>query len=121
MRWVHDLAAFDRLPVGEQGRVIGRTRDASVELSSDAKPATAHIARVEISEADHELEIFRRGVPYGAVAEHGLYFVAFSAERSKFDRMLARTFGVNGDGLHDRLTEFSRSVSGSCYFAPSLN
>jgi porphyrinogen peroxidase len=121
MRWVHDLAAFGRLPVGEQEQVIGRTRDASVELSDDAKPATAHIARVEIAQAGHELEIFRRSVPYGTVAEHGLYFVAFSAERSRFDRMLARMFGLNGDGLHDRLTEFSRPVSGACYFAPSQN
>jgi len=35
--------------------------------------------------------------------------------------MLARIFGTSGDGLADRLTEFSRPVTGACYFAPSLN
>jgi putative iron-dependent peroxidase len=34
--------------------------------------------------------------------------------------MLARVFGSAEDGLHDRLTEFSRPVSGAFYFAPSL-
>ena len=35
--------------------------------------------------------------------------------------MLARMFGTTGDGVHDRLIEFSRPVSGAYYFAPSLN
>ena len=30
-------------------------------------------------------------------------------------------FGVTGDGLHDHLTDFTRPVSGSYYFAPSLD
>ena len=32
----------------------------------------------------------------------------------------ARMFGPNDDGLHDRLADFSRPVSGAFYFAPSL-
>jgi putative iron-dependent peroxidase len=120
MRWVHDLAAFDRLSVSEQERVFGRTKADSVELSAAEKPPTAHIARVETSENGRELEIFRRSVPCGTAQEHGLYFVAFSAERSRYERMLARMFGTAGDGLHDRLTDFTRPVSGAYYFAPSL-
>jgi porphyrinogen peroxidase len=121
MRWVHDLEAFHSLPVSEQEAVIGRTKAASIELSDADKPRTAHIARVEIEAGDGELEIFRRSVPYGTVGEHGLYFVAFSADPSRYDRMLARMFGISGDGIRDRLTEFSRPVSGAYYFAPSLN
>jgi putative iron-dependent peroxidase len=121
MRWVHDLIAFDRLTVREQERVIGRTKADSVELSDAEKPATAHISRVQVTVGDEELEIFRRSVPYGSPHEHGLYFVAFSAERSRFDVMLARMFGTTDDGLRDRLTEFSRPVSGAYYFAPSQN
>jgi porphyrinogen peroxidase len=114
MRWVHDLDAFHRLPIAEQERVIGRSKPESVEMSDDAKPPDAHIARVELGDDD---ELFRRSVPYGTVAEHGLYFVAFSADRSRFDRMLARMFG--NDGVRDRLTDFSTPVSGAYYFAPS--
>lgn len=122
VRWVHDLDRFWRLPIGEQETVIGRTKPDSVELVPPARPPTAHISRVQVDdEQGHEIEIFRRSVPYGNVRERGLYFLAFSAERSRYDVMLARMFGTSGDGLSDRLTEFSRPVAGACYFAPSLN
>jgi putative iron-dependent peroxidase len=121
MRWVHDLVAFNRLSVEEQQRVFGRTKPDSVELPAADKPANAHIARVETRVAGEELEIFRRSVPHGTASESGLYFLAFSADRARYDRMLARMFGTAGDGLHDRLTDFSRPVSGAYYFAPSLN
>jgi len=122
MRWVHDLRAFHGLTLAEQERVIGRTKSRSVELEGDAKPATAHIARVEIEdEAGVELPIYRRSVPYGTVLEHGLYFVAFAADRTRFDTMLARMFGTADDGQMDQLTKFSRPVSGAYYYAPPLN
>jgi putative iron-dependent peroxidase len=121
MRWIHDLEAFEKLQVKEQERVIGRSKGSSVEMTGDALPIDAHIARVQINdEAGDELPIYRRSVPYGTVAEHGLYFVAFSADRGRFDTMLARIFGVDADRIHDHLTDFSRPVSGSFYFAPSL-
>ncbi len=120
MRWVHDLNAFHALPIHEQERVIGRTKPDSVELAEDLRHPTGHLARVQVIEGGEELEIYRRSVPYGTVAEHGLYFIAFSADRTRFDRILARIFGSAKDGLHDRLTEFSRPVSGAFYFAPSL-
>jgi porphyrinogen peroxidase len=120
MRWVHDLTAFHALPVPEQERVIGRTKPDSIELTGADLPATAHISRVQILDSGEELPIFRRSVPYGTVDEHGLYFVAFSADRTRYDRMLARMFGVAGGGGHDRLTDFSRPASGAFYFAPSL-
>ena len=121
MRWVHDLVAFNQLSVDEQQRVIGRTKADSIELSDEEKPPTAHIARVEMVVDGEELEIFRRSVPYGTAEEHGLYFLAFSAERSRYDQMLARMFGNAPDGLRDRLTDFSEPVSCAYYFAPSLN
>jgi porphyrinogen peroxidase len=121
-RWIHDLDAFDALSIGDQERVFGRTKLESRELEGDAKPPDAHIARVEIADdAGNELPIYRRSVPYGTVAEHGLYFVAFGADRERFDRMLGRMFGTDADGVHDRLTEFSRPVSGAYYYAPPMN
>jgi putative iron-dependent peroxidase len=89
-------------------------------MTADQMPANAHIARVQVTEGEEELEIYRRSVPYGTVDKHGLYFVAFSAERTRYDRMLERMFGLGQDGVHDRLTDFSRPVSGAFYFAPSL-
>jgi putative iron-dependent peroxidase len=121
MRWVHDLDAFHARSIEEQQRVFGRTKQESIELSAREKPGNAHIARVEIEIEGRELEIFRRSVPYGTVGEHGLNFVAFSADRTRYDHMLARMFGTSGDGVRDRLLDFSRPVSGAYYFAPSLN
>jgi porphyrinogen peroxidase len=120
IRWIHDLAGFAALSQAEQERIFGRTRNDSVELSDEDKPATAHIARVEIEdEQGDELQIYRRSVPYGTLAEAGLCFVAFAADRDRFDRMLGRMFGL-ADGRRDRLTDFSRPVSGALYFAPPL-
>jgi porphyrinogen peroxidase len=118
MQWVHDLLAFQQLSLPEQEDVIGRTKPDSVE--KDDKPPNAHISRVVIEDDGQELEIFRRSTPWGSVTEHGLYFVAFAADPSRFDRMLANMFGTSGDGVHDRLTDFSTPRSGAYYFAPSL-
>ena len=121
IRWVHNLDAFHALPVEDQQRVFGRTKPDSIELEGDAKPATAHISRVEVEDAaGHELEIYRRGVPYARLGEHGLYFAAFAADPTRFETMLGRMFGLGGDGLQDRLLDFTRPVSGALYFAPSL-
>ncbi len=120
-RWIHDLGRFHALPVDEQEGVIGRTKLDSVELDDDVKPDTAHIARVVIEENGEELEIYRRSVPFGTTRELGLQFVAFSADPGRYERMLNRMFGHSDDGLHDRLTEFSRPASSAYYFVPSLD
>jgi len=122
MRWIHNLDAFEKLPTKEQERVFGRSKPSSIEMTGEALPPDAHIARTQIEDdAGEELPIYRRSVPYGTVAEHGLYFVAFSADRTRFDRMLARMFGTDADGIHDHLMDFSRPVTGAFYFAPSLS
>jgi putative iron-dependent peroxidase len=118
-KWVHDLDRFHAQKREEQEDTIGRTKPDSVEL--DDKPPTAHIARVVIEEDGEELELYRRSTPYGRVGELGLYFLAFSADPSRFTKMLHRMFGVSGDGVHDHLTDFTRPVSGAFYFAPSLD
>jgi putative iron-dependent peroxidase len=118
-KWVHDLTKFHATSQHEQEGTIGRTKPDSVEL--DDKPDTAHIARVVIEEDGEELELYRRSTPYGRVGELGLYFLAFSADPSRFTKMLHRMFGLTDDGLHDHLTDFTTPVSGAHYFAPSLD
>lgn len=119
-RWVHDLAAFHALATGEQEAVIGRTKNDSVELDDDVKGPRAHIARVVIEQDGEELQLWRRSVPYGTVTVHGLFFVAFSADPSRFEKMLRAMFGQTSDGLRDRLTEFSTPAASAAYFVPSL-
>lgn len=119
-RWVHDLDGFDALAVSDREQVIGRTLHGSVELDDAIRPPDAHISRVVIEDDDgDELEIFRRSTAYGNVQEHGLMFVAFSADHARLDRMLRRMAGAD-DGVRDRLTRFSTPVSSAWYVVPPI-
>jgi len=119
-RYVHDLRGWARVPVKEQERIIGRRKRDSQALSDQAKPPTAHISRVVMEEHGRELEILRHSFPYARASEAGLFFIAYTRDLDIPEKMLARMMGAGGDGLHDRLMEFSRAVSGATFFAPSL-
>lgn len=118
-KWVHHLDAFEALPVAEQERVIGRTKPDSVEFEGDAMPEDAHVARADVDVDGVPQRLFRRSFPYGTVSEHGLYFLAFSADPDRFDVILRRMFGASAEGVVDRLLDFSTPHSGSYWFAPS--
>ena len=119
-RYVHDLERWRRLDDREQEQIIGRTKRGSVELPKAKKPQTAHISRVVIEQDGAELQILRQSYPWGTVREAGLYFAAYTKSLDIFDLMLARMMGATADGLHDRLMEFSRAVTGATFFVPSL-
>jgi porphyrinogen peroxidase len=119
-RWVHDLESFEQLPAGDKEQVIGRTLLTSEELPDDIRSPRAHISRVVIEDdRGEELEVFRRSAAYGGVLEHGLAFLAFSADQHRLSRMLDRMLGVD-DGVSDRLLDFSRCVASAWYYAPPL-
>lgn len=117
-RWVHDMAAWSRLRTAEQEAVIGRTKADDIELED--KAPTSHVARVVIEENGEELEILRHSMPYGTTAEAGLQFIAYGRSPAPFAKMLARMVGADGDG-HDALMDYTRPVTGSLYFVPSLD
>ena len=113
-RWVHDLGKFGQMPVGEQERVFGRTKADSVEFTPEAMPPDAHVARTDLPKT----KIYRRSAPVGGVADAGLFFLAFSADVSRFTRLLQSMFGLAADGRVDRLLSYSRPTSGAFYYAP---
>ena len=119
MHWIHDLSAFHALPVAGQEAVIGRTKLKDIALKGPANKPDSHISRMEIEVEGEELQIYRRSTSYGDLREHGLYFLAFAAVPSRFSLMLQRMFGKPEDRIEDRLTDISRSVSGSYFFVPS--
>ncbi len=116
---VHDLEAFGALPVAEQERAIGRIKADSIELVGAAMPTDSHVSRTDVKVDGVAQKIYRRSTPFGGVAEHGLYFLAFARELARFEVQLRRMFGVSEDGLHDRLMAFFRPITGSYWFAPS--
>ena len=120
-KWVHDLAAFEALPVAAQQDVIGRTKPDSVQLPDDVMPVTSHVSRNTITDDEgHERHIFRRNTPFADLHEVGTVFIGASREPARIDLMLERMFGVSDDGLHDELTRYSTPVTGSYYFVPAM-
>ncbi len=119
-RWVHDLDGFDELEPDDQAQVFGRDKQTSEELPDDVRSPRAHISRVVIEdEAGEELEVFRRSTAFGGVLEHGLMFLAFSADVARLERMLHRMVGED-DGLTDRMTDFTRSTGAAWYVTPPI-
>jgi putative iron-dependent peroxidase len=113
-KWRHEAAAWEALAVAEQEQVIGRTKDASIEL--DEKPADSHVASTDQDEFG---KIFRRNMPYGTVTDHGTMFVGFSAEQRRLTAMLESMAGL-ASGVRDALTNFTQPLTGAYYFVPSI-
>ena len=118
-QWVHNLAAFNRLPVETQEKVVGRTKTDSIELEGDDMPDDSHVSRTDVKIDGTAMKIYRRSAPYGNATEHGLYFLAFGCEIRRFQVQLERMYGVTDDGLHDQLIHYSSAKTGSYWFAPS--
>ncbi len=119
-KWVHDLDAFNDLAVPLQEAVVGRTKEDDIELEGDSMPPDSHVSRTDVSENGTAMKIYRRSAPFGTVGEHGLYFLAFACDLRRFQVQLERMYGVHGDGVHDRLVEFSKAVTGSYWYAPGV-
>lgn len=119
-KWVHDLKAFNALSVPAQEKIVGRTKVENIEFEGDEMPQTSHIARTDVTVDGVAQKIYRRSMPFGDMAEKGLYFVAFACARARLDIQLKRMYGLTDDGLIDALTDYSRAVRSSYWFVPSV-
>jgi putative iron-dependent peroxidase len=118
-KWMHDVIAFEALTIEEQEKVIGRTKQASIELDEEVRGPTSHVSRTVIEENGVEQHIFRRNTPFGTATEHGTMFIGFSCDQQRLARMLTRMAGAE-DGIRDALTRYTTAVSGAYYFVPSV-
>jgi putative iron-dependent peroxidase len=118
-KWMHDTAAFDALPIEEQEKVIGRTKDTSTELDEEVRGPQSHVSRTVIEVHGVEQHIFRRNTPFGTATEYGTMFIGFSCDQQRLARMLDRMAGAE-DGIRDALTRYTTAVSGAYYFVPSV-
>jgi len=112
-QWEHDGDAWEGLPVEQQEQAIGRRKATGEEL--DNKPDTSHVARTDQDEFG---KIFRRNIGYGSLTRHGTIFVGFSQDRARLDAMNRSMIGSAG-APRDRLTSFTRPLTGAYYFVPS--
>ena len=120
-KYLHDLKAWNALPVEMQERIIGRRKLSDVELSDADKPTYAHNALTNIEENGRQLQILRDNMPFGRPGhgEFGTYFIGYSRTPRITEIMLEHMFVGLPPGNYDRLLDFSRPVTGSLFFVPA--
>jgi putative iron-dependent peroxidase len=117
---VTDFAKWGAIATEEQERAIGRTKADDIELDDDVCPPSAHKARTTIVRDGEEHKIVRHNLAWGTSSESGTFFIAYARDLSVTEEMLERMFVADPDGVYDRLVDFSRPVTGTHFFAPSL-
>ncbi|KAF9240976.1 hypothetical protein DTO013E5_2662 [Penicillium roqueforti] len=122
-KYVHDLASWKTLPSEQQEEIIGRTKIDNIELddAEDGKQASHKTLNTIEDEYGDEHDILRDNMPFGSPAsgEFGTYFIGYTRRLWVIEKMLERMFKGHPPGLHDRLLDFSRPLTGNVFFAPS--
>lgn len=120
-KYLHDMAAWNALPVQEQERVIGRSKLDDIEMPDDVKPANSHVALNTITGPDGEQrQIVRSNMPFGnpGRGEFGTYYIGYAKTPSVTEEMLVNMFIGLPPGNTDRILDFSTAVTGTLFFAP---
>ncbi|ETF00589.1 peroxidase [Advenella kashmirensis W13003] len=120
-KYLHDLKAWNQVPVEEQENIIGRKKLSDIELQDSAKRTYAHNVLTNIEENGEQLEIVRDNMPFGQVGkgEFGTYFIGYARSPRRIERMLENMFIGNPPGNYDRLLDFSRAITGTLFFIPT--
>ena len=121
-KYLHDLEAWNALPVAEQEGIIGRTKLDDIELDDSVKPSYAHNALTTIVSGGEEVKILRYNMPFGSVGdgEYGTYFIGYARSSATTELMLRNMFIGSPEGNYDRLLDISRAVTGGLFFVPSV-
>jgi putative iron-dependent peroxidase len=116
-KYIHDVEGFHKLPPAARDDVFGRRHSDNEEME-DA-PESAHVKRTEQEHFKPSGFMVRRSMPWGGVAQKGLYFVAYGESLDRFERTLRRMAGLE-DGVTDAMLSFTRATSGGYYWCPPV-
>ncbi|KAJ3532280.1 hypothetical protein NM208_g8512 [Fusarium decemcellulare] len=123
-KYLHDLKAWRSLKTEQQETIIGRTKLDNIELDDAESGQQSHKSLATIEGEDgSEHDILRDNMPFGSPAhgEFGTYFIGYSKKLWVIEKMLERMFVGDPPGLHDRILDFSKPVTGTTFFAPSAD
>lgn len=123
-KYLHDLRAWNVLPVEAQEKAIGRTKLSNIELDDAIKPGNSHVALTTITDPDGtERQILRDNMPFGTVGrgEFGTYFIGYSRSPAVTEKMLGNMFMGDPPGNYDRILDFSTPVTGTLFFVPTAD
>jgi putative iron-dependent peroxidase len=121
-KYLHDLDGWNGLSTEAQERIIGRTKLSDIELDDSIKPTSAHNALTTITENGKEFQIVRDNMPFGRAgnSEFGTYFIGYCRTPRVTEQMIENMFVGRPPGNYDRLLDFSRAVTGTLFFVPSV-
>ncbi|QWT22994.1 Dyp-type peroxidase [Subtercola sp. PAMC28395] len=125
-KYLHDLSAWGGLTTEQQESIIGRSKIDNVEREDDvpaAAPRKSHRSlNTIVDENGVEQAILRDNMPFGRPGhgEFGTYFIGYARKVWVIDHMLRRMFIGDPVGEYDRILDFSKAVTGSSYFVPSI-
>jgi porphyrinogen peroxidase len=123
-KYLHDLDAWNALPVEEQERAIGRHKLNDIEFPDADKPSNSHLTLNTIVDPDGtQRQIVRDNMPFGrvGVGEFGTYFIGYAADPDVIEQMLTNMFIGKPPGNHDRILDFSTAVTGNLFFVPTAD
>jgi putative iron-dependent peroxidase len=123
-KYLHDIDAWNAMPVDEQERIIGRTKADDIEFDDAVKPTNSHVAASTLLDADgNERQILRRNMPFGrpGADEFGTFFIGYAADPAVTEQMLVNMFVGRPEGNYDRILDFSTAVTGTLFFVPSVD
>ena len=120
-KYLHDLAAWNALPIEAQEHIIGRMKLYDIEIDEAIRPTSAHNSLTKIVEDGSEIKIVRHNMAFGQAGhgEFGTYFIGYSRSPRTIEQMLQNMFVGRPPGNYDRILDFSRAVTGNLFFAPS--
>jgi porphyrinogen peroxidase len=122
-KYVHDLDAWETLPVEHQEQAIGRTKLSDIEFADELKPSNSHVALNTIIDEDGvQHQIMRFNMPFGSVGtrEFGTYFIGYARMPEVIEQMLQNMFIGKPPGNYDRILDFSTAVTGNLFFVPTV-
>lgn len=123
-KYIHDLAAWKKLNVERQEAVMGRTKLDNTELDDAESGQRAHKTLATVEDGyGIEHDILRDNMPFGSpgAGEYGTYFIGYSRKLWVTEKMLERIFVGDPPGMHDRILNYSKPVTGTIFFAPSAH
>lgn len=122
-KYIHDMKGWESLSTEQQEKIIGRRKLSNVELDDNTKPSCAHNALTTITEDGKQVKILRHNMPFGSPGkgEFGTYFIAYARSPRIIEQMLTNMFIGLPSGNYDRILDFSRAITGSLFFVPTVN
>lgn len=120
-KYTHDIPGWKNLSTEQQEKIIGRTKIDNVELDDAESGQRSHKTLNTIEDEDgNEHDILRDNMPFGSPGsgEFGTYFIGYTRRLWVIEKMLERMFVGEPPGLHDRILDFSKPLTGTTFFAP---